>query len=56
MTAFVWTVTILNGVVAVLGLLNCAMHDEPKKRALAAITVVFQGGLSLWGLAVLGVF
>lgn len=53
MTAFVWTVTIINAVVALMALMNCAMHDEPKKRALAAGAVAFQGGIALWGFWVL---
>lgn len=49
MSAFIWTVSIINAVVALLALFNAAADDDAKKRSVAASTVVFQGALALWG-------
>lgn len=49
MIAFVWTISIINAVVALLALFNAAAGDEGSKRRVAAISVVWHGAFALWG-------
>lgn len=56
MSAFVWTVTIANTAVTLMALALLVTDETVKQRRTRAIAVAVQGGLAIWGYAVLGVF
>lgn len=56
MSTFVWTVTIANTLVAAMAILLLFTDETVKQRRLRVWTLIVQGGLAIWGYAVLGVF